>query len=323
MADLPHLRREISGRDGTSGAPSSFDTRSETQMSVRDADPARSQCDKLNDAEFPMALTDEAPAKEGVDSDVRLTLHDVTIEYPLSKTSSSRFSDFARTVGGQFVSHDDRRFIRALDRISLDFPNGSRVGLLGGNGSGKSTLLRTLAGILPLTAGERIIRGQIATLFSAGVGIDPEKNGIANIYRMAALYNIPRRRVPELIDDIVEFTELGEFIELPVKSYSSGMASRLGFGFVTNINADVILVDEVIGTGDNNFKDKARERMERFLADRGIIVVASHSVEVLETLCHTGLVLDQGSVAFYGDIAEAGEFHRELKKDQKKRKADS
>lgn len=256
-------------------------------------------------------------ANVGIEPGLRLSR--ASVDYPIrNQGGSSRFADFARSVGGTFVEHEKRRFVRALNGVNINLRNGDRVGLLGGNGSGKSTLLKTLAGILPLATGTRAVSGRIATLFSTGVGIDNERTGAENIVRMAALYNVPKRQVPALIDEIAEFTELGEFIDLPVKSYSSGMNSRLGFGLVTSISANIILVDEVIGTGDKNFHEKARLRLEQFLSDRGIVVIASHSNKVLQSLCTTGIVLQRGSIAFSGPIDDAAAFYNESKPNQRK-----
>ena len=267
-----------------------------------------------------MKQSDTVEAGTSEETGPFIRLQRVSVDYPIHSGGVSRFAAFRRSVGGDIVEHRKRRFVRALDRINLTFENGARVGLLGGNGSGKSTLLRTCAGILPVASGARTVGGRIATLFTTGVGIDAERTGAQNIVRIAALYNIPKARVPELIDEMAEFTELGEFIDLPVKSYSSGMNSRLGFGLVTSVSADIILIDEVIGTGDKNFHAKARDRLDRFLTGRGIVVIASHSAAVLKSLCTTGIVLNKGAVSFQGAIDDAVVFYEENKTAEKKPK---
>lgn len=236
-----------------------------------------------------------------------IKLHRACIDYPLA-SHGARANGRETKVGGRIFERQGRQFVRALDRVSLNLRDGARVGLLGGNGSGKSTLLRTLAGILPISQGMRSIDGRVTTLFAIGVGMDLHKTGVENIARMAALHNIPRDRIPSLVEDIAEFSELGEFMTLPVKTYSAGMRARLGFGFVTALESDIVLIDEVIGTGDRNFHEKARKRMSRFIERRGIVVLASHSMSVLNGICTHGIVMRTGRVAFEGKIADAAAF---------------
>ena len=239
-----------------------------------------------------------------------ISLRSACVDYPVPMTRTA--SSSTPRVGGHFFERDGRRFVRAMDGVDLQLRKGTRLGLLGGNGSGKSTLLRTLAGILPLSRGGRTIDGTVTTVFNLNVGVELDRTGAENIDRLAALHNIPRQQIPALMEEVAEFSELGDFLFLPMKNYSAGMRARLVFAVTTNLNANIILMDENIGVGDKTFQDKARKRVERFLAQDGIAVVASHANSVLRNLCTTGLVMQSGRVAFHGEIDQAIAVYGEM-----------
>ncbi len=239
----------------------------------------------------------------------RLLLDRVTIDYPIHRRGKPLLTNNRSPLGGSLFVDDDREYIRALDRVTVDVPDAQRMAIVGGNGSGKSTMLKTLAGILPIATGRREIEGRVATLFSTGIGMDGERSGRENIRRLAALHNIPRRDVPDIIADIDEFSELGEFLDLPISSYSSGMKARLGFAFTTGIKADILLIDEVIGVGDTKFYQKAQDRLKNQLHGAGIVVMASHAPSILNEFCQGAIVLKRGQVAFRGRVNDALAFY--------------
>jgi ABC-2 type transport system ATP-binding protein len=230
------------------------------------------------------------------------------VDYPILKPRANAGRGVTELVGGTIFEMQNRTFVRALDKVNISLEKGARLGLIGNNGSGKSTLLRTLAGILPLSRGTRTHSGRILTLFSSNAGIDARMTGIENISRLAALYNVDRKRIAELTEDVANFTELGAFLDLPMSSYSAGMRARLGFGFLTALEADILLIDEVIGAGDRRFHAKAKERLEKFAASGGILVVASHSTAVLSTLCTRAIVMRKGRIVFRGSVPKAAAF---------------
>lgn len=239
-----------------------------------------------------------------------IQLRSVCIDYPVHRAKSSKVAPTDETMGGRIFMQRNREFVRGLDRVNVDIGDGQRIALIGSNGSGKSTLLRTLAGILPIASGERRIEGRISTLFSTSAGVDGERTGIENIHRLAALYNLPRSGVPELVESISDFSELGSYLQMPVKTYSAGMRARLGFAFVTSIKADIILIDEVIGVGDKDFYTKAQQRLIDFTKTSGIVVIASHSTAILQSLCTRAFVMRKGRIAFRGKVSEAEEYYQ-------------
>lgn len=229
------------------------------------------------------------------------------MDYPLPPRHHEKNGaevDFA-TVGGRLTEFRGQRFVRALDDITIEVKNGERLALLGGNGSGKSTLLKVMGGLLPLARGSVETRGRVTTLFNTAVGMDVNLSGYENLERLAALHNLPRAHAAEIREDIAEFTELGGFLKLPVKTYSAGMRTRLGFAFATSLPAEILLIDEVIGVGDTSFFQRARDRLIERMHDSGIVVLASHSVGLLRNFCSRGVVLKRGEVQFVGDIEEA------------------
>ena len=242
----------------------------------------------------------------------RVSLVRVCVDYPIHRYDLSKPDTVpSETIGGRIMLNRGREFVRALDLVSLNMAEGNRVALLGSNGSGKSTLLKTIGQILPVASGERIVEGRVVTLFSTGAGIDAERSGIENIHRLAALHNVPRSSIPELIESIEDFSELGQFMKLPVKAYSAGMRARLGFAFVTSIKADIVLIDEVIGVGDKGFYKKAQQRLSEFMTGSGVVVIASHSMEILKSLCTRAFVLRNGRIAYRGPVRDAITFYNE------------
>lgn len=193
----------------------------------------------------------------------------------------------------------------ALSHISLEVNEGETVGFLGHNGSGKSTLLKCIAGILQPSSGEISVRGRVASMLELGAGFHPELSGRANIFLNASLMGMSKKDVESRMDDIVEFSELGPFIENQVKYYSSGMYARLGFAVAINMDPEVLLVDEVLAVGDENFQRKCIDRIKAFQRDGRTIVFVSHSPELVRTICDRGYVLDHGKLVGEGSVTDA------------------
>ncbi len=199
----------------------------------------------------------------------------------------------------------------ALRNISFDVNWGETVGLVGHNGSGKSTLLKCIAAILQPTSGEIRVRGRVAAMLELGAGFHPELSGRENIYLNAALLGVAKRDIDLRFDDIVEFSELGPFIDNQVRYYSSGMYTRLGFAVAVNVDPDILLVDEVLAVGDENFQRKCFDKVEEFQREGRTIVFVSHSPEIVRRVCDRAYVLDHGAIVGEGTAPEAISILRE------------
>lgn len=226
-----------------------------------------------------------------------IDINEATLEYPLGpynrgSLKSSLFSLF----GGKREARSAATHVEAVRNLTVSFVRGERVALIGRNGSGKSTLLRALAGIYPLKSGTIRVVGQIGTLLDIGLGFETESTGRENIYYRGMAMGISPRKLARLEQEIVEFTQLGDFIDLPIRTYSAGMQVRLGFGVSTQITPDVLLIDEVFGAGDAAFAANAARRIHDIIARAGIMVIATHDMSLVESLCTRCIWLNQGVV---------------------------
>lgn len=187
--------------------------------------------------------------------------------------------------------------IRALDGVSFSLTSGDRLGVMGHNGSGKSTLLRVLAGVYEPSGGRLEVQGKIASLLDISIGMDPEASGIENIYLRGLLLGLGKEEIRQKVEEIVDFSGLGDFIDLPIRTYSSGMAMRLAFSIATCVEADILLMDEWLSVGDADFVKKAEDRLKSLVNKTPILVMASHSPEVLKEVCTRVIRLEGGRVA--------------------------
>ena len=194
--------------------------------------------------------------------------------------------------------------VRALANVNLELKDGDRIGLIGNNGAGKSTLLRVLSGAFVPTSGTAITEGSIGSLIDISLGINPEASGTENIFIRGALLGLSKSEVNAKLEEIVEFAELREFIELPVRTYSSGMQFRLAFAVSTIVRPEILLMDEWLSVGDESFKVKASERLTTVVDTSKILVLASHSRELLEKVTNKVLWLEHGEVKMFGSSTE-------------------
>ncbi len=208
--------------------------------------------------------------------------------------------------------HEDKRQKReqfqALKDVSFDVGRGQSLGLLGHNGSGKSTLLQIIANILTPTSGRVIARGRIAPLIQLGVGFNPELTGYENVFLNASLYGFRNREIRKRLDAIVEFAELSQFIDSPLKHYSSGMQMRLGFAVAVHLEPDIVLADEILSVGDQAFQEKCLAKIAELRRDGMTLLLVSHSPEQVNQFCDYYVRLDKGHVADEGPI-----MHNDLK----------
>jgi ABC-type polysaccharide/polyol phosphate transport system ATPase subunit len=242
----------------------------------------------------------EFPIYDGYTRSFRHTLGLGRIANKLSNMKSERLG-----VGGQIdTGYRGKTVVKALDGLSFELREGDRIGLLGHNGSGKTTLLRTLAGIYEPITGDLRVEGKVTPLFDLQLGMDPDATGVENIWLRGRLLDFSSVQIEEHIDDIAEFTELGNFLQMPIRTYSTGMLMRLAFGISTAITPDILILDEMIGAGDAAFIERAKLRLQKFIDRTGILVLASHNFELLRQWCNRAIVLDHGHLVAFGSLEE-------------------
>jgi lipopolysaccharide transport system ATP-binding protein len=241
-----------------------------------------------------------------------ISLENVDLHYSANAFSDrSLKSALAKLVHRKSV-HGPRCDIHALKNVSIEIGAGERVGLLGHNGAGKSTLLKLIAGLYPPSSGIRTVRGEVRSIFEIGLGFEPDATGRENILYRGLLLGLTPKFMRTITEDVVAFADIGEFIDYPIKTYSSGMLVRLAFAISTAVGGDILLLDEVIGAGDAKFMIKARERMRTLVAQSEILILASHDLGTLASICQRGLVIHNGEVAFDGSIAHAITRYKEI-----------
>jgi lipopolysaccharide transport system ATP-binding protein len=224
---------------------------------------------------------------------------DLIVEFPIYNTShrSLKKKLISATTGGRIAGDAGQRVIvRAIEGLNLDLKPGDRVGLMGHNGAGKTTLLRVLSGVYAPSGGELRVQGRVAALTDISLGIDGESTGFENIMLRGIIMGMAPAEITKKMDEIAEFSELGDYLNMPVRTYSSGMQLRLAFSVSTSIDADIILMDEWLAVGDAQFNAKASKRLEAMVEQSSILVIASHSPEVVDRLCNKRITLEHGKV---------------------------
>jgi ABC-type polysaccharide/polyol phosphate transport system ATPase subunit len=232
---------------------------------------------------------------------VHIFLDDVTVEYPVytAHTRALKTVVISR-LGGHLAAHNQTRIVRALSDISLDLNAGDRLCVVGHNGSGKTTLLRVISGAYQPQLGTVDIAGTVASFTDITLGMDPEATGWDNIIFRCIFMGMTFAEARQLAPSIAEFTDLGEYLDLPVRTYSSGMFMRLAFAITTSVTPDIIVMDEMIGTGDAQFMQKARQRLNELLSNTKILVLATHNQEIGLQFCNKALWLEKGEVKSFG-----------------------
>lgn len=218
------------------------------------------------------------------------------LQYPLGAYARGSLKSLVLSLFGHRDKTPTAQFVDALRGINLDIQQGERVALIGHNGSGKSTLLRAMAGVYPLASGEISVSGRIGTLLELGVGFEAEATGRENIYYRGMAMGYSRRQLAKHEKEIVEFCGLGDFIDLPVRTYSAGMYVRLAFAISTQFSPEVLLVDEVFGAGDAAFHERAVHRMMNIVKNSGIFVIATHDINLVNTVCNRTIWLEAGRI---------------------------
>lgn len=231
---------------------------------------------------------------------VSIQARNIGLRYPVPR--DVKLKNAARTtVGGRFFSAGrGRRYVTALDDVSFELKAGDRLGLVGANGAGKTTLLKVLYGIYEPTAGTVEAQGRRDALFNINLGFRSQATGRRNIQLRGLVNGWSMREIERRMDEIIDFSELGDFIDMPMHSYSQGMAARLAFAIATSFEPEILLMDEWIGAGDKNFQDKAKARLDAMVTKAGIIVLASHSNALLRRVCNRIISLDHGRIIWEG-----------------------
>lgn len=238
---------------------------------------------------------------------VSVDFRKVSLEFPIygsAKSRSLKHKLLSIGVGCKLSGDQKTPHIRALTDLTFELKPGDRVGLIGHNGAGKSTLLRVLARIYSPTSGSCKINGRVNALLDLFLGLDPELSGIENIKIRSKIMGVSKEYLNQLVEEVADFTGLGEYLALPIRTYSTGMSMRLAFGLSTAIPSDILLLDEVIGTGDESFQEKAKARLTAFLNEAEIVVISSHDTSAIERLCNKAILLEHGKLVRFGGVEE-------------------
>lgn len=242
-----------------------------------------------------------------------IQLQNVSVEFPVFNVNARSLKKrFLRLATGGNVSQDANQhvIVRSLNTISLTLNHGDRVGLVGHNGAGKSTLLRLLAKIYEPISGQVIIQGHVSTMLSLMHGMEIEFTGYENIVQRGIILGLTKKQINQQIEQIAEMTGLGDYLQMPVRTYSSGMMVRLAFAISTSINPEILLIDEVFGAGDAAFMDKARKRMIDLLSQSSIVVIATHADGLIQEFCNKALLLENGCIKYFGSVSTALEKYK-------------
>lgn len=246
-----------------------------------------------------------------------VVVENVNVEFPIYGSARSlRKALFSRATGGLVEKgegrHHSRLVVRALSNISFTLEEGDRIGLVGHNGSGKTTLLKVMAGVYEPVSGRVLARGKIRPLFNMMPGMDGEDTGYQNIVTAGMLLGMSRAEAESKIPEIEEFSELGEYLGLPVRTYSAGMTARLGFAVATAADPGILLMDEGLGAGDARFAERMRKRLHEFLGRSRVIVLATHSESLMRSICNRAALLHNGHLIKLGSVDDVMGMYDEI-----------
>lgn len=246
-----------------------------------------------------------------------IVTRDLGVKYNLKFTKKTTLH---RTFTNLLRRDDGPTDFWALQHFDLELKKGESLGVIGPNGAGKSTLLQVLAGILTPSAGTVEVRGAISSLLTLGAGFDQELTGRDNILLAGAFMGVDHREMESRIEDIIAFTDIGDFIDAPIKTYSSGMRARLGFSIATSVDPDVLLLDEVLSTGDQLFRAKSKARVLELVQSAKAIVLVTHDLAWVTEFCNRAILLEKGEVFESGDPAAVVRVHQERMEEERQRK---
>ena len=225
---------------------------------------------------------------------------------------SVEYTEFDRTLMNPFGR---KRTVVGLNGVSFSISNGDVVALIGRNGAGKSTLLRSIAGLLRPNKGSIRTCGRVILLSGADPGFSYDMTGSQNLIELSKAYGVDDEDITEFCDEICDFADIGDAIERNVRGYSTGMRGKLGFGFITSLRPDILLIDETLGVGDAEFRKKAMARLKQFVTNSGSVIISTHSLGLAKELCNKGLLLDYGRLVEYGSSSEALSAYEKIRKE--------
>ncbi len=242
-------------------------------------------------------------------SETVLRVEDVSMRFNLSKEKHDSLKEyFIAMMKKELVFNE----FWALSDVSFELEKGDRLGILGFNGAGKSTLLKVIAGVFKPTKGLIERRGVLAPLIELGAGFDPQYTGLENIYLYGACLGYSHKFIDEKIQEIIDFSELKDFIDVPLKNYSSGMKARLGFAIATIVEPDILILDEVLSVGDAKFKKKSEAKLRSLLEKDVTVLFVSHNTEQVRRLCNKAIILEKGKLIYSGDVESVTAHYEEL-----------
>ena len=235
-----------------------------------------------------------------------VVLEQVVVDFPIYGTQRSwRNELFNRAVGGAIRRENGHRInVRAIDGVNLTINHGDRIGLIGHNGAGKSTLLRVLAGVYKPSSGVIRVEGRVSPLFNSAPGLDLDDTGYENMLTCGLYLGMTRQEIASKIPDIAQFTELGDYLSLPVRTYSAGMLMRLGFAIASALDPEILLLDEGLGAGDARFAERAAKRIDALIERSSILVLATHSDVLIRQMCNKCVLMARGVVTAEGGVEE-------------------
>ncbi len=244
-----------------------------------------------------------------------LILENVTVDFPIYGAQKTFRSALRSATGGLIRREGTNQrhvTVRALENLTLTIKHGDRVGFIGHNGAGKSTLLRLCAGVYEPSHGRVYIEGKVSPLFNTSPGLDHDDTGYENIITCGLYLGMTREEIDKKTKDIEDFTELGEYLSLPTRTYSTGMLTRLGFAIATAIDPEILVLDEGLGAGDARFAEKAKKRVDALIQRASILILASHSDALIQSFCNRAILLQAGRVVEEGKVDEVIEAYRKL-----------
>ncbi len=235
---------------------------------------------------------------------VAIEVKDLGIKFKLSRFKATRVKTVLLSLISKQKETEQRDHFWALRKLNFTLNNGEVLGVIGSNGSGKSTLLRVIGGIFVPDEGSIHVEGRASALLSLGTGFKDDLNGIENIYLNATILGFTQKEIDDVIEQIIEFSELGRFIYEPVKNYSSGMKARLGFAIAVHLKREVMLIDEILGVGDFKFRKKSTEKIKELISDGRTVILVSHSMESIRNYCTKCLWIEKGVQKAFGETNE-------------------
>ena len=250
--------------------------------------------------------------------DVAISVQNVTLSFQLNNEKVDNLKEYVIKL----ITHKlEYKKFHALNNITFDVKKGEHLAILGFNGAGKSTLLKAIVGVYKPTTGKIEKCGVIAPLLELGAGFDPNYSGKENIFLYGAILGYSREYIESKYDEIVEFSELGNFINVPLKNYSSGMKARLGFSIATAVEPDVLILDEVLSVGDAKFRTKSLKKVQSMFEKGVTVLFVSHSIDQVKAICDTAILLDHGNIIAQGDVDTVSNIYDEMTRDVRDSKA--